>query len=294
MLSYHSSNTTSGLLMLGVWIAVGGVGEPRGVTNAAELPAMPVSTRTVTSSSGGPTDEQHPLLAVHRWANQAAARIEKEVQDYSAILLKRESDGGVLGDPQRLLVKVRHQPFSVYVYFYDPSDRRGDEAIYVAGSNDGNLLAHTTGITGMLLGTLSLQPDGLVAMEGQRHPLTEMGILNLSRRIAQAAEKGIQDVPCQVDITHGQKVGDRTCRCIHVRNPDDRQRFLFSQWRVYIDDELDLPIRFEAYDWPVEADADPPLAEQYTYTRLRLNNSFTDTDFDVRNPRYGYAEGRKR
>jgi hypothetical protein len=69
---------------------------------------------------------------------------------------------------------------------------------------------------------------------------------------------------------------------------------LFSQWRVYIDDELDLPIRFEAYDWPVEADADPPLAEQYTYTRLRLNNSFTDTDFDVRNPRYGYAEGRKR
>jgi hypothetical protein len=30
------------------------------------------------------------------------------------------------------------------------------------------------------------------------------------------------------------------------------------------------------------------------YTRHWLNNSFTDTDFDVRNPRYGYAEGRKR
>jgi hypothetical protein len=294
MLSYYSPNTKPRLLMFAIWMGLGVVPGLRGAAPAADLPAIPVSTGTSTSHSMSQIGENHPLLAVRTWANRTAARIEKEVPDYSAILLKRESDEGTLGDPQRLLVKVRHQPFSVYVYFYDPSDRRGDEAIYVAGSNDGNLLAHTTGITGSLLGTLALKPDGIVAMEGQRHPLTEVGILNLCRRIAQAAEKGLEDAACQVEMVPGQKVGDRNCRCIHVRNPDDRQRFLFSQWRVYVDDEWDLPIRFEAYDWPVEANTEPPLAEVYTYTRLKLNNGLTDMDFDVRNPRYGYAEGRKR
>jgi hypothetical protein len=63
--------------------------------------------------------------------------------------------------------------------------------------------------------------------------------------------------------------------------------------RIYIDDELDLPIRFDAYDWPAEPRGDPPLAEQYTYAKLKLGTGLTDTDFDVRNPRYGYAEGRQ-
>lgn len=277
--------------MLCVWMTMGIVSGTRAGADAAELSVLPVSAEA--ANRGSPASPQHSLADVLDWAQRAVDHIEREVADYSAILLKCEAEGGALGEPQRLLVKVRHQPFSVYVYFYDPSDRRGDEAIYVEGRDDGNLLAHTTGIMGTMLGTLSLKPDGLVAMEGQRHPLTDIGILHLSRRIAQAAEHGLSDTRCQVAIMRGQTVGDRSCRCIQVCNPDDRQRYLFSRWRVYVDDEWDLPLRFEAYDWPAEADAEPPLAEQYTYTRLTLNIGLTDTDFDVRNPRYGYAEGRE-
>ena len=28
--------------------------------------------------------------------------------------------------------------------------------------------------------------------------------------------------------------------------------------------------------------------ESYTYRELKLNNGFTDEDFDVKNPRYGF------
>jgi hypothetical protein len=208
------------------------------------------------------------------------------------VFLKREAEDGELGDRQRMLLKVRHKPLSIYVYFYAPADRRGEEAIYVEGRNGGKLLGHTTGITGALLGTLSLAPDGVIAMDGQHRPLTEIGILNLCRRLTQVAQKGVQNPQCRVEISRDKNVDDRECRCIQVTNPDDREQFRFSQVRWYIDEQLDLPVRFEAYDWPAEPGADPLLSEEYTYTKIKLNNGYTDQDFDVKNPRYGFAEGR--
>jgi hypothetical protein len=49
-----------------------------------------------------------------------------------------------------------------------------------------------------------------------------------------------------------------------------------------------VPIRYEAYDWPTQPGATPQLIEQYTYLQLKLNNGFTDADFDIRNPQYGF------
>ena len=38
------------------------------------------------------------------------------------------------------------------------------------------------------------------------------------------------------------------------------------------------------YDWSGK----PQLLEEYTYLNLKLNNGFTDADFDVRNPNYQF------
>jgi hypothetical protein len=58
--------------------------------------------------------------------------------------------------------------------------------------------------------------------------------------------------------------------------------------RIYVDDELQLPIRFEAYDWPTQQGAEPQLIEEYTYMNLKVNQGFTDADFDVHNPAYAF------
>jgi hypothetical protein len=45
-----------------------------------------------------------------------------------------------------------------------------------------------------------------------------------------------------------------------------------------------VPIRYAAYLWPQNPGEQPPLEEEYTYLNLKVNNNFTDADFDQNNP----------
>ena len=93
---------------------------------------------------------------------------------------------------------------------------------------------------------------------------------------------------CEVKFFKGAKINDRICTCIQVVHPVPRRNFLFHLARIFVDDELNLPVRYESYDWPKEAGAAPELMEEYTYLNLKLNNGFTDADFDIKNPNYGF------
>ena len=61
-----------------------------------------------------------------------------------------------------------------------------------------------------------------------------------------------------------------------------------SSRQVYIDKENNLPIRFEAYDWPKGGKA-PDLMEEYTYSDLRVNVGLTPRDFDPANKSYSFG-----
>ncbi len=98
-------------------------------------------------------------------------------------MIKQERIGDELQPEQKVFLKVRHKPFSAYMYFLSPADVKGQEAMYVAGANDGKMWGHAApGFTNSLVGTVSLKPDGMLAMRGQRYPITEVGIKNLVRR----------------------------------------------------------------------------------------------------------------
>ena len=58
--------------------------------------------------------------------------------------------------------------------------------------------------------------------------------------------------------------------------------------RVFIDDELRLPVRYEAYDWPDKQDGQSELIEEYTYLNMKINVGLTDSDFDIHNPAYRF------
>jgi outer membrane lipoprotein-sorting protein len=51
--------------------------------------------------------------------------------------------------------------------------------------------------------------------------------------------------------------------------------------RIYFDDELKIPIRYEAYDFPTQEGGKPVLLEEYTYLDVKVNNGFTDKDFEI-------------
>jgi len=230
---------------------------------------------------------EHPLMPALRWAYSGLREME-QIRDYSAVLVKRERIGDEVGDYERMFVKVRHEPFSVYLYFLAPNNLKGQECVYVENKNDGKMWAHGVGMRGKMFGTVSLKPDGVIAMQGQRYPLTEMGILNLTRRLVEVAEHDIKYGECEVKFYRGAKVADRQCTCIEAIHPVPRRNFRFHLARIFVDDELNVPIRYAAYSWPREKGGAPELIEEYTYLDLKLNPGFTDADFDINNPNYNF------
>ncbi len=242
---------------------------------------------SIPSAANPAQPAEHPLMPALRWARDGLPAIEA-INDYSAVVVKRERVGGKVGDHEKMFVKVRHRPFSVYLYFLSPSNLRGQEVIYVEGENDGNMWAHGAGLRRQMFGTVSLKPDGVIAMRGNRYPVTELGILNLVRRLIEVAEADIKYGECEVNFYKGAKVGDRVSTCIEVIHPVPRRNFRFHLARIFVDDELNVPIRYEAYSWPTTPGGAPELIEEYTYLDLKLNVGLTDADFDIRNPNYQF------
>jgi outer membrane lipoprotein-sorting protein len=247
---------------------------------AAQAPSQPPGIQPAAAN-------EHPLTPALRWARDGMSSMEK-IQDYSATVVKRERIGGKLKDMEYMFVKIRHKPFSVYMYFLGPANLKGQECMYIQGANNGNMWAHGVGIKKTMFGTVSLKPDGPVAMNDQRYPLTEIGVQNLTKRLIEVAEQDVKYDECDVKMVKGGKINDRPCTCIQVVHPVPRRNFLFHIARIFVDEELNVPVRYESYDWPKEAGATPELMEEYTYLNLKVNNGFKDEDFDINNPKYGF------
>jgi hypothetical protein len=231
----------------------------------------------------------HPLQAALEVAQKGLTSIQANIQDYSATVVKRERIDGKLGEHEYMFAKIRHQPFSVYLFFLGPDAVKGQEVIYVDGHNDGNMLAHAGSGVRAMVGTVSLKPQSMLAMAGQRYPITELGVENLTKRLLEVADHDKQYDECEVNFFPGAKVNGRVCTCIQVAHPVPRKNFRFHLARVFIDDELTIPIRYESYDWPLEPGGQPVLMEEYTYMNVKVNNGFTDADFDPRNTAYKFG-----
>jgi hypothetical protein len=250
---------------------------------------LPQQNDVVAPQVGQP--QQHPLEPAVQMAKSAMVNISNNIQDYSCTLVKRERINGKLADTEYMFLKVRHEPFSVYMYFLGPNRLRGQEVIYVAGQNNGNLLGHGVGIR-KIAGTVPLTPTGTLAMQGQRYPITEIGMFNLINRLLEVAENDKKFGECDVKFFRDAKIimgkQKRVVTCIQVVHPVPRKNFRFHLARVYVDDALNLPVRYESYDWPRKPGTAPILLEEYTYTDIKLNNGFTDFDFDTKNPEYSF------
>jgi hypothetical protein len=240
------------------------------------------------SDATAATVGQHPLEPALELAQRGLAQLRANVKDYSCTMVKRERVDGKLGEHQYIFLKVRHEPFSVYLYFLAPDDVKGQEVIYVSGHNDGNMLAHAGSGVRAMVGTVSLKPDGALAMQGNRYAVTEIGVENLAKRLVEVAQHDKQFGECEVNFYPNAKVNGRICTCVQVVHPVPRRNFRFHLARVFIDDELLIPVRYEAYDWPHEEGGQPVLMEEYTYMNVKVNNGFTDADFDPKNAAYKF------
>ncbi len=220
---------------------------------------------------------EHPLMPALRMAQTALEHIDQDIQDYSAIMYKQERIDGVLGQQEVALVKVRHKPFSVYMFFLSPN--KGREVVFVepAEGEEPELKALDCGWK-RKFGVVSFHPKGRMAMKGQKYPITDLGIRKLTTELIDVATNDVQFTECKVH-TSQSKVQKRSATLLTVVHPTKRRNFQFHKAEVYLDNELKMPIRYAAYLWPAKPGEAPPLEEVYTYTNIKINNGFTDKDF---------------
>jgi Protein of unknown function (DUF1571) len=225
-------------------------------------------------------------IAQAKAAIASSARTYAGLQDYTCIFFKRERIDGKLTPFNSMQLKARTNPQSLYLKFVRPT--AGREAIYVAGSFSGKVVVHDVGIGKLLAGTLKLDPRGSMAMEDNRHPITDAGIGKLIETVVEAWDRELSPAHSHLVIHPHAKVGPRACVMIESTHAVKKPGFLYHMVKVYIDKEHNLPIRFEAYDWPRNGKS-PELVEEYTYSDLKLNVGLTTRDFDPNNPKYSFG-----
>lgn len=258
-----------------------------------QLSAQQVVRVANTASTSPQT--QHPIDPALKMARASLRHAQENIDDYTALFVKRCRVDGELPPLCYAKLKVRDRkiengvvatPMGVYLDFLKPAAVQGREVIWKEGANDGNMVVHQGGMSRFV--TLNLDPNGYIAMRGQRYPVTDIGIENLLKKIIQTAERDRQYDECEMKIYRNAKVGKVSCTMVEVIHPVPRNHFDFHRAQVFFCDDLKVPIRYKSWSWPEAAGQEPPVQEEYNYLRLAVNVGLTDTDFDPENPKYRY------
>ena len=263
---------------------------PRDRDNLSE-PVLRVASKAPTP--------KHPLDPALDIARNGLQNIRTTVNDYTCTLVKRERIDGKLLDYEYMFVKVRNRkvvdnkvvaPFSVYMYFLKPTEVKGREVMFVEGRNEDKLVAHEGGTAGKYLPTVWINPTGVIAMRNQRYPITDLGIENLVLKLIERGEldKAAGRRDCEVTFHENAKINGRKCTLLQVKNAEATENLDFHMAQIFIDDELNVPIRHVAYDFPPKAGDPLPVIEEYTYLNLKINVGLTDKDFDHTNEEYNF------
>lgn len=240
-----------------------------------------------------PSPAKHALDPCILLAKRGLNQINKNIADYTGTLVRRERVNGTLGQAEYINFKMRNPrivdgkevPFSIYMRFKKPTSVEGREAIWVKGQNDDKIVAHEAGLLNF---TVRLDPNGLLAMRGNKYPMYDAGLLNLVNKLIEKAEHDKKYQECEVKFFKNAKINGRVCTLMQVTHPVQRDHFEFHIARIYIDNQLQLPIRYASWSWPTEEGGKPVLEEEYTYINLKVNVGLTDNDFSEKNKEYDY------
>jgi len=242
---------------------------------------------------------KHPFEPLLKIAKLSLQEIDANYRDYTTTLVSRVRADGELQEEKYIFCKIRHPsdwsedetsppkiPFSVYTKFLAPKATMGQEAIWLKGHNEGKMIAHPNGWKNVK--RVFLDPEGSLAMKGNLHSMCEIGFRNLLVKMVEIGEQEMKHGETLVAIKRDVEINDRLCTTFEVVHPEKRDHFEFHIARIYIDDELNIPIAYEGFLWPEKAGEDPVLLERYIYTDIKLNVGLTDADFDPGNEEYNY------
>jgi hypothetical protein len=244
-----------------------------------------------SSGKGNALNSKTALLLQLMLVERGIQKLEK-LSDHTATFYKRERVDGTIGEPQVMQMKVRHKPFSVYMTWL--TGDKGRELLYVDGKHDGKMLVKLGGVKGRLVPTLKLDPTGSRAMAEARHPVTNAGILNLAKKVADYRRNDLKKkaaINCQ--LFEDQAINERTAYCFVIEYPNAAASKTYRKSVVFVDKEWLVPVCVQNFGWPDGAAAEntakldkDTLLEDYRFSNVQLDQKLADVHFDRYNDKY--------
>jgi len=266
------------------------------VTQDVSVPTGETDSTNATGSNADDAKTSNALhgrsaLLMHLMLIERGIKKLQNVDDYTATFYKRELVGGELSEAQVMHLKLRHEPFSVYMKWL--MGDKGRELLYVDGQHNGKMLVRLGGVK-KLIPTLKLDPAGSRALKESRYPVTDIGLLNLAKKIAAYRRKDVERTnPPRCRMFDGQTFNDRKCYCFVIEYDNPQQSRMYRKSVVFIDKQWCVPLCVQNFGWP-DSNTDvtgatldkKTLVEDYRYRDIHLDKKLADRDFDRSNREY--------
>ena len=262
-----------------------------------------MSSLAIGNDDGEPVDASESAPTIEALLDQATEAVDgmsETLWDYTATFVKRERSDGKLGPEGRMFIRAQTRfgpndaakPRRVYLRFEAPEPLNGREVLWGEDLYDGKMAVHETAFL-LNLKTIWLDPEGLIAMQGQRYPISEIGLVKLAEKLVERGESLREEPNIRVAMASEVFDGADVTRYRIERDPSQRDPQAsidagdFAIAEVVIDFERNLVLEFASWDWP-EGDAPPALIESYAYRDVQTNVGLEDDDFRVDNPAYDF------
>jgi hypothetical protein len=231
-----------------------------------------------TTDTGATTAAEELLVSVNQGVTAVAG-----IADFVAVSHRTEYKGGQLPE-QIVLLKWRRNPRSVYLRWL-AGPKTGQEVLWVDGRNDGKLQAHRATFPTL---TVSLDPNGWLAMQETRNPIRATGLDYIMSMVANdvARTRATPSARYTVRGLGVRRVYDADSACFEA---EVDRRTLPSAYALKtmlcLRTDLHVPNRVQIWD---EEDGALRLIGDYGYEQMKLNVGLTDRDFDASNPEYTF------
>jgi hypothetical protein len=268
---------------------------PAATASMAEL--QQISEIEATAFTEAETPQRQILRSALSLLENGRERL-KSINHYTATFIKQERVGDDLTEGDVTEIKVRHEPFGVYMKWVETD--AGQELLYVDGVNDGKILIKQVGWKSRLLPLISLDPHCVLAMSQSRYPVTQMGLLRLVETLITDRRGDLErdaDLKCQ--LFDDEFCHDRACYRFVLEYGSPKVSATYRKSDLFIDKELSVPIKIANFTWPesdwgadwgCEEMDDQTLIEYYSYCDLALGAKLSDLDFDRSNQEYGFQQ----
>jgi len=235
-------------------------------------PMEPVGGFTLSAVTTQSWNEAAPR-ELEAWMAEAEERV-RGLRDYRATLESSERIEDELFPKRVMTVWVLREPFRVAIVTHAPASEEGQRVWY--DGEEEELVAETPGFLGKLVGRVRLDPEGDLALENRRHPISDIGLARMAEqmRAAMTPVLAAHERP-RIRAGEGELAG-RAVQLVEVLQPALEGDEAPLVHRFAFDAERGLVTYYGLAELTSEG---PAVLEEYLYRELALDLGLDADDF---------------